>query len=221
MFKIPNRQVSVIGILDLGFVWDLGFGNWDFSGMKIGILGGTFNPIHIGHLILAEEVREKLGLDKVIFVPTYLPPHKEALGIAEAQARLNMVKLAIEGNHYFSVSDKEIKRNGRSYTIDTVREFKKEYPQDELFFLIGSDLLKYLEEWKDLSEVAKLVKFIVGTRPGYPLEDIPSYIDTVAIRAVDVSGFQIRERIKQSRSFRYLVPEAVYKYITENKLYED
>jgi nicotinate-nucleotide adenylyltransferase len=189
--------------------------------MKIGILGGTFNPIHIGHLILAEEAREKLGLDKVIFMPTYLPPHKEALGIADAQARLAMVKLAIEGNSYFSVSDKEIKRDGRSYTIDTIRELKKEHPQDEIYFIIGSDLLKYLEDWKDLFEVARLVKFIAATRPGYPLEKIPSYINTLAIRAVDVSGFQIRERIKQSRSFRYLVPESVYQYITENKLYED
>lgn len=189
--------------------------------MKIGILGGTFNPIHIGHLILAEEVREKVGLDKIIFVPTYLPPHKEDFGIAKAKDRLTMVKLATEGNPYFFVSDKEIQRDGRSYTIDTIREFKKEYPQDELFFLIGSDLLKYLEDWKDLQEVARLVTFIAATRPGYPLEEIPSYIKTVAIRAVDISGFQIRECIKQSRSFRYLVPEAVYKYITGHKLYEN
>ncbi|MFH0827337.1 MAG: nicotinate-nucleotide adenylyltransferase [Candidatus Omnitrophota bacterium] len=189
--------------------------------MKIGLLGGTFNPIHIGHLILAEETREKLGLDRIIFVPAYLPPHKEDLGIAKAQDRIAMVRLAIENNRFFSVSDKEIKRDGRSYTIETVREFKKEFPLDEIYFIIGSDLLKYLEDWKDLSEVAKLVKFIAGTRPGYPLEDIPSYIETVAIRAVDVSGFQIRECIKQSRSFRYLVPESVYSYITEHKLYED
>ena len=189
--------------------------------MKVGILGGTFNPIHIGHLILAEEAREKLGLDKVIFVPTYLPPHKEDTGIASASSRLAMVKLAIQGHPCFSVSDKEIKRDGRSYTIDTIKEFKKENPEDELYFIIGSDLLNYLEDWKDLAQIIKLVKFIAATRPGYALEKIPSYIQTLEIRAVDVSGFEIRERIKQSKSFRYLVPEAVYRYITENKLYED
>lgn len=188
--------------------------------MKIGILGGTFNPIHIGHLILAEEAREKLDLDRVIFVPTYLPPHKDNSDIAFASARMMMVKLAISGNKYFCVSGVEIKRNGRSYTIETIKEFKEIYPKDELFFIIGSDLLKYLDEWKDLDEIIKIVKFIVATRPGYPLEKIPSYIQTIPIRAVDVSGFEIRCCVKENRSFRYLVPEAVYKYIIKKKLYK-
>jgi nicotinate-nucleotide adenylyltransferase len=187
--------------------------------MKIGILGGTFNPIHLGHLILAEEVREKLSLDKVIFVPTFLPPHKENSEIASAFHRLAMVKLAIKSNPNFSVSDIEIKRQGRSYTIDTVKEFKKNYPDDELYFITGSDLLKYLDEWKDLKQVTKAVRFIVATRPRYPLEKIPSYIKTVAIRAVDISAFEIRKAIKKKHSFRYLVPEAVFNYINKNKLY--
>lgn len=170
--------------------------------MKIGILGGTFNPIHIGHLILAEEAREKLGLDKVIFVPAYLPPHKDNSDIAQASSRFEMANLAINGNEYFSVSDIEIKRNGRSYTIDTLREFKKAYPQDDLFFIIGSDLLTYLDEWKDLKEIIKMVKFVAATRPGYPLESIPSYIQTIPIRAVDISGFEIRRCVKEDKSFR-------------------
>ena len=189
--------------------------------MKIGILGGTFNPIHIGHLILAEEAREKLGLDKVIFVPAYLPPHKDTLDISAARDRLTMVKSAIKGNRYFCVSDIEIKRDGRSYTIDTIKDFKIRYPADELYFIIGSDLLKYLEDWKDLREIIKLVKFIAATRPGYPLEKIPAYISTIPIRAVDVSGFEIRQAIRQNKSFRYLVPEGVYKYILKNKLYAE
>jgi nicotinate-nucleotide adenylyltransferase len=189
------------------------------SDMRIGILGGTFNPIHIGHLILAEEARERLGLGKVIFVPTYLPPHKDNSDIAPCQHRLTMIKLATSGNKYFSVSDIEIKRNGLSYTIDTLREFENLYPKDELYFIIGSDLLKYLDEWKDLNEIIKMVRFIVVTRPAYPLEKIPSYISTVPIRAVDISAFEIRRCIKESRSFRYLVPEAVFKYIVKNKLY--
>ena len=188
--------------------------------MKIGILGGTFNPIHIGHLILAEEAREKLGLDQIIFVPTYLPPHKDNSDIAAAAARFAMIKSAIKGNKNFSVSDVEIKRNGRSYTIDTIREFKLKYPKDDLYFIIGSDLLKYLNEWKDVGEVIKMVKFIVATRPGYPLEKIPSYIKTVPIRAVDVSGFEVRECIRENKSYRYLVPEAVFDYISRKGLYK-
>lgn len=188
--------------------------------MKIGILGGTFNPIHIGHLILAQEVREKLNLDKIIFVPTYLPPHKDNSDIAPASTRMIMVKLAIKGNKCFLISDIEIKRNGCSYTIDTIKEFKKMYIQDELYFIIGSDLLKYLDDWKDLNEIIKMVNFIVATRPGYLLEKIPSYISTIPIRAVDVSGFEIRKAIRENRSFRYLVPDVVYKYIIKNKLYK-
>jgi nicotinate-nucleotide adenylyltransferase len=187
--------------------------------MKIGILGGTFNPIHLGHLILAEEVREKLGLERIIFVPAYLPPHKDNSDIAPAALRMNMVKLAIKGNRYFSVSDTEIIRDGRSYTIDTIREFKKIYPDEDLYFIIGSDLLTYLDEWKDLGEIIKMVKFISATRPGYPLQNLPSYISTLAIRAVDISGFEIRNCVKEKKSFRYLVPEAVYKYILKKRLY--
>jgi nicotinate-nucleotide adenylyltransferase len=187
--------------------------------VKIGILGGTFNPIHAGHLIIAEEAREKLGLDQVIFVPAYLPPHKDNSDIAPARQRLEMVKLAIKGNRHFCVSDMEIKRDGRSYTIDTIREFKKIYPNEDLYFIIGSDLLTYLEEWKDLSEIIKMVKFIAATRPGYPLEKIPSYISTLAIRAVDISGFEIRNCVRENKSFRYLVPEAVYRYILKKRLY--
>ena len=189
--------------------------------MKIGILGGTFNPVHIGHLILAEEAREKLGLEKMVFVPANQPPHKDNSDIAAGSIRLKMLKLAIKGNKHFGVSDAEIKRQGRSYTIDTIREFKQKYPADEVYFIIGSDLLKYLDEWKDLSEINKMVKFIAATRPGYPLEKIPAYIKTLGIRAVDISGFEVRRCILENKSFRYLVPEAVFNYINKAKLYRD
>jgi nicotinate-nucleotide adenylyltransferase len=187
--------------------------------LKIGILGGTFNPIHIGHLILAEEVREKLKLEKVIFVPTYIPPHKQNSDVAAAAERLRMVKAAIKGNEKFVASDIEIKRRGPSYTVDTVKAFNKKFPGNELYFITGSDLLKYLDEWKDFRELLRLVKFVVATRPGYPLENIPSYVQRVSIRAVDVSAFEIRQCIKELKSFRYLVPEGVFEYINKKKLY--
>ena len=188
--------------------------------MKIGILGGTFNPIHLGHLILAEEVRQKLGLAKIIFVPANLPPHKDNGEIVPAYHRLKMLKLAIRNNPYFSVSDIEIKRGGRSYTIDTIKEFTGTYPEDELYFIIGSDLVRYLNEWKDVREIIALVRFIVATRQGYPLENLPGYMTTIDIRAIDISAFQIRQCIKENRSFRYLVPEAVRQYIIREGLYK-
>ena len=188
--------------------------------MKIGILGGTFNRVHIGHLILAEEAREKLCLDRIVFVPANLPPHKDNKNIAPADTRLKMLKLAIKGNKYFSASDIEIKRQGRSYTIDTLNEFKRKYPADELYFIIGSDLLKYLDAWKDLNEINKMIKFVAATRPGYPLEEIPAYIQTLKIRAVDVSGFEVRQCIKEDKSFRYLVPDVVFNFINKKGLYK-
>ena len=187
--------------------------------MKIGILGGTFNPVHIGHLILAEETRQACALDKVFFVPANVPPHKDSGDIIESYHRLTMVKLAIEENPYFAVSDMEIKRGGRSYTIDTVKAFKNLNPKDEIYFIIGSDLFKYLDEWKDLSEIIGLVKFVVAQRPGYPFKNLPSHIKTVDIHALDISGFEIRECIKKAKSIRYFVPERVLSYIEKNKLY--
>ncbi|MFA5093256.1 MAG: nicotinate-nucleotide adenylyltransferase [Candidatus Omnitrophota bacterium] len=195
--------------------------------MKIGILGGTFNPVHIGHLILAEEAREKLGLDKVIFIPTALPPHKDNVNIAPAEDRLKMLKLATKSNKYFAVSDIEIRRGGKSYTIDTVNELKQKYPTDSFYLIIGSDLITYFDGWKDIDKIAKAVTFVVATRPGYPLEDIGSYVASrqlgakiLPIRAVDVSGFEVRQCVQQGKSFGYLVMDKVFDHIKRKKLYK-
>lgn len=187
--------------------------------MKIGIVGGTFNPIHLGHLILGEEVRQNLLLDKIIFIPTNLPPHKENHSVLHPLHRLKMVKLAVKPNPYFSVSDIEIKRQGLSYTIETVRELKKLYSQSTLHFITGSDVLKYLDQWRDVGEILRYVTFVVARRPGYPLENLPDFVKTVSIPCVDISAFEIRFRIKEGKSIRYLVPDSVLRYIQKNKLY--
>lgn len=188
--------------------------------MKIGILGGTFNPIHLGHLIMAEEVLQKIGLQRIIFVPANFPPHKEDGEIIKASLRLKMLRLAIKNNPCFAVSDIEIKRGGDSYTIDTIKEFRKIFSGDELHFIIGSDLVKYLDEWKDIKDIIAKVSFIAATRPGFPLQNLPAYIARIDIRAVDISAFEIRRCIKEKRSFRYLVPDVVRQYIIKKRLYK-
>lgn len=188
--------------------------------MKIGILGGTFNPIHIGHLILGEEALWKLKLDKVTFVPAYLPPHKEQEGIIDAEHRFKMVSLAIEGNPKFEVSRIEIDAKEKSYSVDTIKRFKQQYGAEaEIFFIAGSDSLKELFSWKEVNEIFALSKFIVAKRPGYPIEELPQHVQAVVITEIEISSSDIRKRLKEGRSIRYLVPESVREYIKKNKLY--
>lgn len=189
--------------------------------MKIGILGGSFNPIHIGHLILAEEVREKLRLDKIFFIPVYLPVHKDANDLLPAEVRLKMVRLALKGNSHFEALDIEVKRKGKSFTIDTLRSLHQLYPQvKKFFFIVGSDALGYLDSWKDIKEVMKLAKFVVASRPNYPLKDLSGNVLPLAIEPVDISGYRLRQRIKYGESVRYYLPESVYRYIIKEGLYK-
>ena len=188
--------------------------------MRIGILGGTFNPIHIAHLILAEEALSKLRLDKVVFVPTFIPPHKNIEGNVKPKDRLRMTELAIEGNASFGVSTFELDSKKKSYSIDTLKEFRRVYGKDaQLFFITGSDLLKDLFSWKNVNEIFKMSKFIVANRPGYPVDDVPEEIDTVVITPIEISSEDIRRRIRDARSIRYLIPEKVRAYIVKHKLY--
>ena len=188
--------------------------------MSIGILGGTFNPIHIGHLILAEEALSKLKLDKVILIPTYLPPHKDVEGKIKPKDRLKMVELAVEDNPLFECSSLEIDSRKTSYSIDTLKEFKKKFGEDnQLYMITGSDLLKDLFSWKDVNEIFKMSKFIVANHPGYPVEDVPDGVETVVITPIEVSSEDIRRRLKEGRSIRYLVPEKVRQYIISKGLY--
>ncbi|MCM8787328.1 MAG: nicotinate-nucleotide adenylyltransferase [Candidatus Omnitrophica bacterium] len=186
--------------------------------MKIGILGGTFNPPHIGHLILAQEAKEKLGLNKIFFIPTNIPPHKESHNVS-AFDRFNMTKLATEDNKYFEVLDLEIKRGGVSYTIDTVRELKKIYPRDTFFLIVGSDLANDFSTWKYFGQLKKEIKIIVAKRKAYPLRIKNNFI-VLDIVQVGISSSYIRGLIKKGFSIKYLVSPKVEKYITEHKLYK-
>jgi nicotinate-nucleotide adenylyltransferase len=145
--------------------------------MKIGILGGTFNPIHHGHLILSEYIRIEADLDKIIFIPTGIPPHKDEKNIIDGKTRLTMVKLAINDNPYFTSSDIEIKRANITYTIDTVIELKKIYHNSELCMIIGADTLLSLHTWKDYTKVLSLVNFIVADRLGLCNEEVNEKIE--------------------------------------------
>lgn len=187
---------------------------------KIGILGGTFNPIHIGHLILAEEALSKLKLDKIVFVPTYVPPHKAVDGNIKPQDRLMMAELAIAGNPAFAVSAFEINSKKTSYSVNTLKEFRKIYGEEAvLYFITGSDLLKDLFSWKNVSDIFKLSKFIVANRPGYPIDEVPEDVETVVITPIEVSSEDIRRRVREGRSIRYLVPDKVREFIGERGLY--
>ncbi len=187
---------------------------------RIAILGGTFNPIHVGHLTIAEMVREEFGLDKVIFVPCDLPPHKNSKGVITARERLQMIRLAIKDNPYFEASDFEIKRGGKSYSIDTVRFFKDQYPKGtKIFFIIGGDHLATLHTWKRIEEVIRIVSFVAVYRPGFQEKESKIRVKSIVIPGVHTSSSHIRERIRRGKSVKYLVPENVIRYIEKKNIY--
>ena len=187
--------------------------------MKIGIIGGTFNPIHIGHLILAQDSQITLGLDKVVFIPVNLPALKESVELISAHLRLKMVKIAIKGNPRFAVSSVEIDRGGKSYTIDTLRYFKKRHPNDELYFIVGSDASMSLNKWKDFQEIIEIAHFVVAKRSGFSVDNLPEGVKAIDISQIEVSSSQVRERIKESLPIYYLVPNKVRRYILKKGLY--
>jgi nicotinate-nucleotide adenylyltransferase len=215
--------------------------------VRIGLLGGTFNPIHTGHLRAAEEICERFHLNNVIFIPAKLPPHKVSTEVIPAAHRFTMVKLAIQGNPHFSASDLELKRRGRSYTIQTVSYFRARYGGDtNLFFILGEDAFREIKIWKDYKTIFSLCDFIVMERPGQPLklskEIIPVDIKRdfcyesgsrilvhrsnhrvyfAGITLFDISSSKIRERIKRGESVRYLLPDRVEEYIEKNRLYHE
>lgn len=187
--------------------------------MRTGVLGGGFDPPHIGHLIACEAVREKLPLDRIIFIPAFRPPHKEIL--TPFHHRLKMTELAISDNPCFLVSDIEKALEVPSFTIQTLKALKKMYPEEKIYLLIGTDEFKDWKDWKSPEEILKIVKVVVLYRPGYPIEELPESITPLQIPQIDVSSTQIRRSLRERRSVRYLIPDRVWEYIKKNRLYED
>jgi nicotinate-nucleotide adenylyltransferase len=215
---------------------------------RLGILGGTFNPIHYGHLAAAEEVRDRLKLDRILFIPSSLPPHKQEEDMPSAVQRLEMVRLAISGNNHFKVSDIEVRRGGKSYTVDTIEALLPLHPGAELFFITGLDSFLDIQTWKDWDRLLTLCSFVVLSRPGYSFVDLAKIVfmkeagrdlavldrqetAQVAVKSgeikvylerislYDISSTDIRTRIRQSQTIKYHLPESVEHYIIENKLY--
>lgn len=185
---------------------------------KIGILGGTFNPIHTGHLLIAEGVRKKLNLDYILFIPCCLPPHKKPIKLAPAKHRLAMVRLAIKGSPFFKVSTVELERGGKSYSVDTLEELHRQHKgKAKFFFIIGSDSLSGLKTWKSLDKLMKLCNLVAVTRPGY-FKQYPRVL-RLDLPTLPISSTDIRRLVRQGKSIRYLVPEKARSYIIRNKLY--
>ncbi|MGB2598815.1 MAG: nicotinate-nucleotide adenylyltransferase [Candidatus Omnitrophota bacterium] len=190
--------------------------------MKIGMLGGTFNPIHMGHLVLAEECWHRFELDKVVFIPAHIPPHKEVECSVSAADRLNMTRLALEGYERFEVSTYEIDKKDISYSIETIKHFKEKYaPGAELFFLTGSDWAGDLSTWKNIDEILDSVTFVIASRPGGNVEKsaYEGKITRITIPALDISSSDIRDRIKRREPIDHLVPAPVVQYIGNKGLY--
>jgi len=198
---------------------------------KIGVFGGTFDPVHMGHLIIAEDLREFYDLSRVIFVPARVPPHKAGKAITPGEHRLAMLKLAVKGREGLEVSDMELKRAGKSFTIDTIRALKKK-KDAEYFFFAGSDSIKFLPEWKEVDELLKECTFVLMIRPGFMLDEMSIAAkklkretierlerNLTVVRQVDISSTEIRKRVRAGRPISHLTPPAVAQYIEKHKLY--
>jgi len=198
----------------------------------IGLFGGSFNPIHNGHLIVARAVGELLGLDRVVFIPSPNPPHKPGADLADAADRLEMVRRAIAGETGFDCSDLEIRRSGPSYTILTVQEFSRLKPGRPLCWIIGADSLAELYSWYRLAELVELCRIVTAARPGFDqpnLAELSRMLPAERVRRlqddilptprIDVSATEIRRRVAAGLSIRYLVPDPVLEYLRQRGLY--
>jgi len=200
--------------------------------MRIGVFGGTFDPVHYGHLLVAESCREELKLDQVRLVPAAVSPHKLLERVTDGHARADMLKLAVSGYPEFIVDRRELKRTGPSFTVDTLTELSEEYSDAELFFLMGADSLRDLLTWRDPLRVARLATVVVCNRPGVPAIDpaqivewvgaeIAGKVVSVAIPGTDLSASDLRKRAREHRSLKFRTPRAVEAFIHQHRLYAD
>jgi nicotinate-nucleotide adenylyltransferase len=197
---------------------------------KVGIIGGSFDPIHLAHLYIAEEAKKRLNLDKIIFIPVGSQPLKLDKKVTEASLRFNMVKVAIEGKVGFTVSDYEVKKKGVSYTYETLEYLKKD--DEELYFITGADCLINLEKWRGIQRIFNLCKLVVFTRPGYNNKELvrqKGYIENkyhgeiilLELEGLNISSTEIREKIFKGESVRNLVSKSVFDIIKEKGLYRE
>jgi len=198
---------------------------------RVGILGGTFNPIHTGHLILAEQARSRFGLDEVLIIPSGISYFKKGMDIPDGRIRYEMCELAVQDNPYFRVSDIEIRREGNTYTAETLKELKNEEPDTDFFFVIGADILHEIGYWKDPEDIFKNCSLLVSVRNNESEDDLKK--DAQALKEkygaevcmlhttnIDISSTMIRQLISEKKSVRYYLPEALREYILKNKIYE-
>jgi len=196
----------------------------------VGVMGGTFDPIHLGHLVAAEEARVRFDLDQVIFVPNGVPPHKKDYAVTPAEHRYAMVVLATAANPAFETSRLELDRPGPSYTVDTMREFRRQFGEEcRLYFITGADAMLETLTWRQPEEIAALCEFIAVARPRYDLArlskalsaEIMARVHVLDIPGVEVSSTELRRRAATGESLRYLTPPAVARYLETNRLYSE
>jgi len=191
---------------------------------RLGIFGGTFDPVHIAHLAIAEWAREDLRLDEVVFIPNRIPPHKTTFTVTSPECRLEMLQLAIAGNPYFSISTIEVNRDGPSYTVDTLRSLRQapEYANADLFLIIGADNLIEFDQWRSADEIQKLCVLAVYPRYGIQIDKERSIYSERAILLkaplLELASAEIRRRLTAGHSIRYLVPEPVFEYIERSSI---
>ena len=200
---------------------------------KIGIMGGTFDPIHYGHLVAAEVTRAEFGLDKVIFIPAGRPPHKQQQSITDSEHRYLMTALAISSNPDFEVSRIEVDKNELTYTIDTVKELLGIYREGtDIYFITGADAVLELMTWYKIEELLTLCRFIAVTRPGFNMKDLEQKIGEISskyngeiifmeVPLLEISSTDIRERVRSGKPIKYLLPETVEEYIGKHELYRE
>lgn len=190
------------------------------SGRKVGLLGGTFNPPHIGHLIIADQVKDQLDLEKILFIPSAIPPHQTKKETISAKHRLTMLEKTLEDNKLFEVNEVEINRGGKSYTYDTIKELKEESPDTEFYFIIGADMVEDLPNWYKIDELVQMVQFVAVNRPSYSTHT--SYpVIFVDVPNIDISSTIIRQKVKDNCSINYLVTPETKEYIESEGLYKD